>query len=427
MPQPYLLAVFGVLAFARSLGFSYPQLHIQDQYSQHDQHEKDVLERHDARPKPMFPHPPDKWPSGFVALGDSYSAGIGTGVNGTEDPCRLGLHAHPLLIYQDLQKAVKSSEEATFQFLSCTGSTVQDMLLGGDESQIGEFNTSATADFALLSIGGNDLGFFEIMNSCIFRFYSFYSGTCEEAQRKFKAALESANFEQSLRLAIIEVLDRVGWEKRPLFTITVTGYAQFFNADTTLCDDCSFGVWWHGPKLKRRLRRRMNKMVLAVNDKIRRSVDSINAEFWETKVLFVDYDALFEGHRFCEEGVQEPDYLRQDTWFFLIGGSDNADDSGQEGDLLYEAPRRPGSQSGPVPLLLPPGFPWMDTSMCMEASTKSGDWGERAICYMSMAFERDPSLRLAPGYEASKHMWHVPTYYGQTFHPVSTHTHPITP
>ncbi|PNY24236.1 SAGA-associated factor 73 [Tolypocladium capitatum] len=338
-------------------------------------------------------------PAGFVALGDSYSAGIGTGFNGTEDDCRRGLHAYPELVQSDLDGA--------FQFLSCTGSTIDDMLSGADNSQVDAFNTSLPVDFALVSIGGNDLGFFDIMNSCIFRFYSFYSGTCDEALRRSQEAFDGPEFEQRLRLVIMEILDRVQWEKHPWFTIVVTGYARFFNAETAECDECSFGVWWRGPKLERKLRQRMNRMVSDVNNKIRSSVDEINAGFTEPRVIFVDYDDAFEGHRFCEPSVTEPDYGRNDTWFFLVGGQDNSATNNSVQSAASAHARQ-----------LTPASPLVNPRTCLEPARKSGDWGELALCMMAMAVEKDPSLRSRHGeVVAENSMWYVPTYYGKTFHP----------
>lgn len=352
-------------------------------------------------------HParPARRPAGFVALGDSYSAGIGTGFNGTEDDCRHGLHAYPKLVQSDLDGA--------FQFLSCTGSTIDDMLSGAENSQVDAFNTSLPIDFALLSIGGNDLGFFDIMNSCIFRFYSFYSGTCDEALRRSREAFDGPEFEQRLRLVIMEIFDRVQWEKHPRFTIVVTGYARFFNAETAECDECSFGVWWRGPKLERKLRQRMNRMVADVNNKIRSSVDEINAGFTERRVTFVDYDDAFEGHRFCEPNVTEPDYGRNDTWFFLVGGQDNS-----------AAKNSAHSAASAHARALPPASPLVDPRTCLGPAQKSGDWGELALCMMAMAVEKDPSLRSRHGeVVAENSMWYVPTYYGKTFHPVSRKLH----
>lgn len=325
-----------------------------------------------------FPHRPGLPSTGFVAFGDSYSAGIGTGLpNGSSEvDCRLGRHAYPVLIRNDMvsvaQHGSKGNATASFQHLSCTGSTIDNVLAGGDRSQVDLFKTAGSADFALLSIGGNDLGFFDIMNSCIFRFYSLYSGTCDAALRRSEAQIAGPEFDRRLRLLIMEILDRVRWEKRPWFTITVTGYARFFNADTPACDDYSLGMWWRGPKLERDLRRRMNRMVLRVNRRIEQAVRVVNGAFTQPRVLFVDYDDAFDGHRFCEPGVVEPDYLRNDTWFFLVGGQDN------DGSTMPHVPLPPNST--------------LD----------------------------DPRQLLLRGSEAASldSMWYVPTYYGKTFHPV---------
>lgn len=343
-------------------------------------------------------------------MGDSYSAGIGTGLNGSENDCRQGLHAYPRLIHADFMRRSTSTDHVLpeLQFLSCTGSTTGDLFSGSQHSQIDRLNVTLKPDFALLSIGGNDLGFFEIMNSCIFRFYSFYSGTCEEALQRSEESLQSNEFEQRLRLAIMEVLDRVEWEKRPWFTITVTGYARFFNELTDDCDNRSFGVWWRGPRLKRSLRRRMNRMVLSVNDKIRKSVHEINADFLNPRVFFVDYDDAFEGHRFCEHNITEPDYANNNTWFFLVGGIDN----GQ----AHQGLRAPLAGNEALHL----DSPLLDPRTCLHKAEKSRDWGELALCLMAKAKKDDPSLQPSEDILAIQNsMWYVPTYYGKTFHPVS--------
>ncbi|KAF9875651.1 hypothetical protein CkaCkLH20_07032 [Colletotrichum karsti] len=333
--------------------------------------------------------------AGFVAFGDSYSAGIGTGIQGVEDECRHGAHAHP--------------------FLSCTGSTTGDILSGGEHSQIDSFNTSINADFAVLSVGGNDLGFFRVMNACIFRFYSFYSGTCEAALQEAAKQIEGSEFEHRLEMVIMQILDKVQWEKRPWFIITVTGYARFFNADTDECDNCTLGVWWQGPKLERKVRRRMNDMVLAVNGKLRMSIDAVNAKFAKPKVVFVDYDTRFEGHRFCEPNVTEPAYNRTETWFFLVGGKDNNPNT-------TDPTPAPNSTSSGSELaygrVLPPLSPLVDPGTCLGPAERSGDWGLLALCYMAIARHNDPTLRFArDNILRENSMWYVPTYYGKTFHP----------
>ena len=377
---------------------------------------------------PRFPHPPGRQPTGVVAFGDSYSAGIGTGIDGKEDDCRRGVHAHPFLIFRDLADASSKPSSIDFQFLSCTGATTEDVLSGGDHSQIDGLNDTATADFALLSLGGNDLGFFAVMNACVFRFYSFYSGTCDTALQNAHEQIQSPEFEQRLQMVVVEMLDKVHWEKQPWFTITVTGYARFFNDETDDCDDYSFGIWWKGPKLKKEMRQRMNNLVVAVNGKIRRSVDLINSRFSKTKVLFVDYDDKFNGHRFCEPNVTEPAYNRTDTWFFLVGGEDNLSDSPNATDPMppppngtWPEPPPSGSDSrGLASATLPVGSIIVDPLTCLGPALQSGDWGLLALCYMATAKHRDPSLRFSNEEIMTQNsMWYVPTYYGKTFHPVS--------
>lgn len=362
---------------------------------------------------------------GFAALGDSYSAGIGTGLDGdyltSEGDCRRGQHGYPLLLHKDLNKATHSN--TTLQWLSCTGSRTTDLLSTSPASQISALNTSLPLAFATLSLGGNDLGFFDVMNACIFRFYSFYSGTCESALAASDAALASPDFELRLAVVLQELLDAVGWEKRPGFAVTVTGYARFFNAETPACDDMSLGVWYGAPspKLSRYIRARMNALVLAANAKLRRTVEQVDRRYAGTRVLFVDYDGAFEGHRFCEPGVVEPAYDRIESWFFLVGGPDNARNvsswpNGTNGDPEDESRyrRRLGEA------VLAPGSQLVDPERCLAPAEERGDWGELALCYMAMAKHREPSLRPAHGgIIPMKGNWWVPTYYGKTFHPRS--------
>lgn len=367
---------------------------------------------------------------GFVALGDSYSAGIGTGLDdkelSSEGDCRHGVHAYPQLIHRDLNNA--TGLNTSFQWLSCTGAVTTDILSGGGgpkghksqgqgQGQVDQLNASLPLDFATLSVGGNDLGFFDVMNACIFRFYSFYSGTCEAALEAAAAAVKSPTFEQRVAVILHEVLDGVSWEKRPRFSVTVTGYARFFDADTPGCDDMSLGVWYGGPKLSRDIRGRMNALVDAANDKLRRTVASVEGGFRgaRPRVVFVDYNDLFEGHRFCEPGVLEPAYNRTDSWFFLVGGPDNARNettwpNGTNGD--------PESARYQRERVLSPLSPLVDPHTCLARAQGRGDWGELALCYMALAKYRDPSLRPAyDGITAQNGMWWVPTYYGKTFHP----------
>ncbi|KAK3997318.1 lipase 1 [Cladorrhinum sp. PSN332] len=358
--------------------------------------------------------------TGFTSLGDSYSAGIGTPPTQGDNPCRLGTGAYPYLLARslDLSPLSSSSSSPTFQWLSCTGSTTADLFVTSPYSQISAINTTlGPPSFATLSIGGNDLDFFALLNACVFRFYGpFGSGTCADSLRKAEDAIfqDSDEFELRLRLVLLEVLDRMRWERRPDFFVTVTGYAAFFNAETKKCDGVTFGVWngegGGGIKLTKEVRRRMNELVRGANEILRGVVETVSEGFGgKRKAVFVDYDGEFEGHRFCEEGVEEPDYERAATWFFLPGGKD----TNGKGEVYEEEEKVIGE-----------GDKLVDPWECEEVVEESGDWGERAVCDMVRAKWRDPELRFVSGHERLRvapgdSMWFTPTYYGKTFHPRS--------
>ncbi len=425
-----------------------------------------------------------RWTSrGFASLGDSYSAGIGTHLDGSkEESCRLGFGAYPALLREDMagEGSVQGSRKGkgkdgkdggdahatTFQWLSCTGATAADVL-GSSSSSLALSSTpgqidglvtdpaAAALDYVTLSIGGNDLGFFNVINACVFRFYGYYSGTCEAALAASEALVgrgidddldvrDPASFSARLTVILLQLLERARWEKRPRFRVVVTGYARFFNSETDDCDRRSMSVLWHSGNatgvpsnatdttyLTKGLRRRMNGLVAGTNRKLRNVVDNVNRRFSSPssalsaggapaapRVLFVDYDAAFDGHRFCEPGVEEPDYARDDTWFFLVGGADNnaTDPAGED------------------QLTLDPSSPLVDPARCRDLADARGDWGERALCDMVQAQAAAGGLMVAAAETADdsggqlvsplNSMWYVPTYYGKTFHPVSSRCPP---
>ena len=161
-------------------------------------------------------------------------------------------------------------------------------------------------------------------------------------------------------------------------------------------------------------------MVVSVNRKIRESVDEVNRSFAVPRVLFVDYDAAFEGHRFCEPNVTEPDYARNETWFFHVGGQDNGDNWNSSLPLKPSPPEHddPDDHDTDEPSISPESS-LVDPDTCLEPAERSRDWGQLALCLMAKAVREDPTIMSAQGgIVAQNSMWHAPTYYGKTFHPV---------
>lgn len=92
---------------------------------------------------------------GYVALGDSYSSGDGAG---NYDPnsgnCLRSSNAYPALW-------AAGHSPTSFSFVACAGAISRDVL----NNQLGPLN-SGTA-LVSISIGGNDVGFSNVMQTCV--------------------------------------------------------------------------------------------------------------------------------------------------------------------------------------------------------------------------------------------------------------------
>lgn len=87
----------------------------------------------------------------YVALGDSYSSGTGTGTY-IETSCYTSKHAYPYQVATDIG--------ANFSFKACSGAKTGDVLA----NQLGTLNSGT--DLVTISIGGNDAGFSDVITQC---------------------------------------------------------------------------------------------------------------------------------------------------------------------------------------------------------------------------------------------------------------------
>jgi lysophospholipase L1-like esterase len=98
----------------------------------------------------------------FVALGDSYSSGVGAG--GTSGPCGQSPNAFPRLW-------AAAGSVASFTFAACSSARTSDVI----SSQLSSLNAATT--LVSITIGGNDAGFSAIMETCVLKSTS----SCESA------------------------------------------------------------------------------------------------------------------------------------------------------------------------------------------------------------------------------------------------------
>ncbi|KAK2669954.1 SGNH hydrolase superfamily [Fusarium oxysporum f. sp. vasinfectum] len=295
----------------------------------------------------------------LAAIGDSYSAGIGAGdrlgsifdafKSGSDFACARYDHAYPYLINQD--DRIGDPSKRKFQFLSCSGAVIKDVV----DKQIPEMDSGQ--DAITLSIGGNDVGLINLLNSCIYQMGVFtkeqaaaakliaevdkdyawakdfdwdsLSRGCEGQIEYSKSLATSDTFGKNLDGVLSAAKNKLNNGAK----IYVTGYAKFFSED--LSDDCDKVTWttWlyklenlgqPAAYLTKVRRAEMNNLVDYVNGQLRSAVARAG-----DSVRFIDYDHLLTKYRgrYCEPGVDEStseSNTRQGLMFYELNSWDRA-------------------------------------------------------------------------------------------------------
>src|SRR5579862_3601873 len=91
----------------------------------------------------------------YVALGDSYSSGLGAGSYiSSSESCDRSTNAYP-------EQWAAANGPASFTSVACSGATTADVL----SSQVSALKASTT--LVSITIGGNDAGFSSVMETCV--------------------------------------------------------------------------------------------------------------------------------------------------------------------------------------------------------------------------------------------------------------------
>lgn len=207
------------------------------------------------------------------------------------DTCR----RYVLAYGPQLQADGRLGPNAEAHFLACSGSHVDKVR----DTQVPAIPEDS--DFVTLSVGGNDVGFFPVIDACVMRSRGGYTDTsCAD-----QAEVARANIERDVASYSTLYQQIVDHLKVPDSKLFVLGYPLFFNTDTDQCDKATFAYVKDssgGPFLTKSVRQTVNDLIKQMNDKIRATVMSLNTN----RAQFVDISPFFEGHRFCEQGINEP-------------------------------------------------------------------------------------------------------------------------
>lgn len=228
------------------------------------------------------------WVSRFAAIGDSYTAGIGSG-------SRLGSLFHfndwwcsrydlsyPMIIRNYLGSNVED-----FQFLACTGDQTKQVY-----DQVKKLDDNI--DLLTLTAGGNDLCLIDVIKDCImFPFHG--EETCNAILDKAQS-----NLDDMMHDNIKQILTTLNDKMADNGIVVYNSYARFFNTEN---DDCAKKRDWTFLSFVRYLqedlkppleltierRKRFNSLTSGLNDLIRDVVDEVKDEADYT-VGFANWD-----------------------------------------------------------------------------------------------------------------------------------------
>jgi lysophospholipase L1-like esterase len=249
---------------------------------------------------PMFP-----WIQKFASIGDSYSAGLGSG-DRLDWSCSRYAYSYPTILHSTL---LGDDANRTHQFLACSGAASSEILM----KQVPVLRDNL--DLLTISAGGNDIGLTPILSNCVYQFYMSAEDACQKSMDEARARIAN---ETELYKNVTDLIEAAKPKMNPDHgVIYYTGYAGFFGTDDETCDNVTWAVWrnieWTKQYLKLQMRRDLNEMVRSVNAIIHKAVIAAGPN-----VRFIDYDAEIEASRgrYCETGVQEPDANRDGLAFY---------------------------------------------------------------------------------------------------------------
>ncbi|MGW6577667.1 SGNH/GDSL hydrolase family protein [Streptomyces sp. NPDC054945] len=226
---------------------------------------------------------------GYVALGDSYSSGVGAGnYDGASGDCKRTTRAYPAL-----WAAAHSPQ--TFSFTACSGARTGDVLSG----QLAPLNSGT--DLVSITIGGNDAGFSDVMTTCVLQSES----TCVSRVNQAKAYVDA-----TLPGRLDQVYNAIS-SRSPGAHVVVLGYPRFYKLNGT----CTTGLT-EGERT-------------AING----AADHLNAAIAKRAAdhgfTFASVAGTFTGHEICSGNA----WLHSVNWL-NIGESYHPTAAGQSGGYL---------------------------------------------------------------------------------------------
>ncbi len=186
----------------------------------------------------------------YAALGDSYASGVGTG-SYLERTCYTSSKSYPKLLDADANLRLAA-------FPACSGASTANVISGQVPA------IPATTTRVTLTVGGNDVGFANVMQNC----FVFVSSSCESYIVAGETLVANGTVATNIANTVLAIR-----AKAPGAKIVVAGYPKLFNE----------------PNAKYKWAARVNGDTVALND-------AIEAAAVANGAVFVDVETAFAGH-----------------------------------------------------------------------------------------------------------------------------------
>ncbi|MEV7778482.1 SGNH/GDSL hydrolase family protein [Kitasatospora sp. NPDC088351] len=152
----------------------------------------------------------------YVALGDSYSAGVGAGGYTSESgSCKRSTNAYPYLWKN-------AHSPSSFSFVACSGAKTGDVL----NNQLSALTSGTT--LVSISIGGNDAGFAGTMQTCVL----------DSESACLSAVATAKNYATNTLPAQLDRVYSAIHAKAPNARVVVLGYPHLYK----IGGSCIFGI-----------------------------------------------------------------------------------------------------------------------------------------------------------------------------------------
>ncbi|MBW0103227.1 SGNH/GDSL hydrolase family protein [Pseudonocardia sp. KRD291] len=197
-------------------------------------------------------------PVDYVALGDSYAAGVGAAPDGSSGDCRRSERSYPA-------RFAAATDPATFVSVACSGATAGQVLLRQVRT------VSRQTDLVTITVGGNDTGFAPVMGLCS------TVRKDEDCERAVRGGERAARYLVPVGLTAIIAAAKV---QSPTARIVVLGYPRLF-APGEACDVALV------PNAARRAS--LNRAADTLNASLRATATRFGARFADVSGAFAEH------------------------------------------------------------------------------------------------------------------------------------------